>query len=114
MGLRILIGCFACFIDSYGELSAAIGMKPSYISLGPIFATSSKKVGFEPQGLAILSSWRDLIPPSIPLVTIGGISDVATVKSNRKAGSDCVAMIGAITSASNLPERMAELNDAMA
>jgi thiamine-phosphate diphosphorylase len=34
---------------SYGELSAALGVKPSYISLGPVFATSSKNVDFDPK-----------------------------------------------------------------
>eukprot|EP00980_Cylindrotheca_fusiformis_P019847 scaffold6966_cov112-Cylindrotheca_fusiformis.AAC.25 len=99
--------------DSYAELSVALGMKPSYISLGPIFATSSKKVQFDPQGLGILSRWRKLIPPSIPLVTIGGINDVAAATANRSAGSDCIAVIGAVTSAENLPERIVELNGAM-
>jgi len=98
---------------SYGELAAAIGIKPSYISLGPIFATSSKKVGFDPQGLEILSKWRDLVPPSIPFVTIGGINTIEAAKSNKAAGSDCIAVIGAVTTAENLPERIQELNDAM-
>jgi thiamine monophosphate synthase len=88
-------------------------MKPSYISLGPIFATSSKKVGFDPQGLRILSKWRDLIPPYIPLVTIGGINDVAAAKANKDAGSDCIAVIGAVTSAEKLAQRIVELNGAM-
>lgn len=99
--------------DSYGELAAAIGIKPSYISLGPIFATSSKKVGFDPQGLGILAKWRDLIPPSIPFVTIGGINTIETAKSNKQAGSDCIAVIGAVTKAENLPERIQQLNEAM-
>ncbi|KAL3940951.1 MAG: hypothetical protein SGBAC_004604 [Bacillariaceae sp.] len=98
---------------SYGELAAAIGIKPSYISLGPIFATSSKKVGFDPQGLGILSKWRDLIPPSIPFVTIGGINTIETAKSNKQAGSDCIAVIGAVTKAENLPLRIQQLNEAM-
>eukprot|EP00526_Cylindrotheca_closterium_P005887 CAMPEP_0113645278 /NCGR_PEP_ID=MMETSP0017_2-20120614/23857_1 /TAXON_ID=2856 /ORGANISM="Cylindrotheca closterium" /LENGTH=563 /DNA_ID=CAMNT_0000556987 /DNA_START=67 /DNA_END=1758 /DNA_ORIENTATION=+ /assembly_acc=CAM_ASM_000147 len=98
---------------SYGELAAAIGIKPSYISLGPIFATSSKKVGFDPQGLGILSKWRDLIPPSIPFVTIGGINTIEAAISNKQAGSDCIAVIGAVTKAENLPERIQQLNEAM-
>jgi hydroxymethylpyrimidine kinase/phosphomethylpyrimidine kinase/thiamine-phosphate diphosphorylase len=98
---------------SYGELAAALGVKPSYISMGPVFATSSKKVQFDPQGLGIVAKWRQLIPPSIPFVTIGGIGDVETAKQNRDAGADCVAVIGAVTGAEDVSARVAELNDAM-
>jgi thiamine-phosphate diphosphorylase len=98
---------------SYGELAAALGIRPTYISLGPVFATSSKKVEFEPQGLAIVTRWRKLIPPNIPFVTIGGISDVNAVQRNREAGSDCVAVIGAITGSKDIPKTVAALNDAM-
>ena len=104
---------FSFQLDSYGELAAAIGIKPSYISLGPIFATSSKKVGFDPQGLDILSRWRSLIPHSIPFVTIGGINTIEAAKMNKQAGSDCIAVIGAVTKAEDLPERIEQLNKAM-
>jgi thiamine-phosphate diphosphorylase len=98
---------------SYGELAAALGIRPTYISLGPVFATSSKKVQFEPQGLAIVARWRKLIPPNIPFVTIGGINDVNAAKRNRNAGSDCVAVIGAITGSTDIPKTVDALNDAM-
>lgn len=98
---------------SYAELAAAIGVNPSYISLGPVFATSSKKVNFDPQGLGIVSRWRKLIPPQIPLVTIGGIGDVTAAKQNRQAGSDCVAVIGAVTTAKDVTKTIAELNEVM-
>lgn len=105
---------FGISTHSYGELAAALAIKPSYISLGPIFATSSKKVNFDPQGLEILERWRKLIPQEIPFVTIGGIGDVATAKQNRQAGADCIAVIGAVTTAADVPKIVAELNDAMA
>jgi hydroxymethylpyrimidine kinase/phosphomethylpyrimidine kinase/thiamine-phosphate diphosphorylase len=98
---------------SYGELAAALGVKPSYISMGPVFATSSKKVQFDPQGLGIVAKWRQLIPPSIPFMTIGGIGDVETAKQNRNAGADCIAVIGAVTGAEDVSARVVELNDAM-
>jgi len=98
---------------SYGELAAALAVKPSYISLGPIFATSSKKVQFDPQGLEIAERWRTLIPPHIPFVTIGGIGDVEAAKLNRQAGADCIAVIGAVTKADDVAKIVAELNDAM-
>jgi thiamine-phosphate diphosphorylase len=98
---------------SYGELAAALAVKPTYISLGPIFGTTSKKVAFDPQGLEILSKWRQLLPPDMPFVTIGGIGDAATAKLVKEAGTDCAAVIGAITKADNVEVAVAELNQAM-
>jgi thiamine-phosphate diphosphorylase len=83
---------------TYSELSVALGIHPSYISLGPIFATGSKKVQFEPQGLPTLRHWRQLVPPDIPLVAIGGINDARIASDVCAAGADCIAVIGAITS----------------
>jgi len=102
---------------SFGELAAALGIQPSYISLGPIFATGSKKVQFDPQGLDLVSKWRELIPQSIPLVTIGGIGDAETAAQARKAGCECVAVIGAVTAskkATDIVDAVFELNKAMA
>ena len=82
---------------TYGELAAALGILPSYISLGPIFATGSKKVQFDPQGLCIMHQWRQLIAPDIPLIAIGGIDDADIVNKVRTAGADCIAVIGAVT-----------------
>ncbi len=98
---------------SYGELAAALAVNPSYISLGPIFATKSKSVQFDPQGLGTVAKWRNLIPPSIPFVTIGGINDENTAKQNREAGADCIAVIGAVTNADDMPAVVARLNEAM-
>ena len=109
---------FECTIDthSFGELATALGIGPSYISLGPIFATESKNVHFHPQGLALISKWRHLIPQSTRLVTIGGIGDAETAAEARKAGSECVAVIGAVTSSTNrndIAEAIFKLTKAM-
>jgi hydroxymethylpyrimidine kinase / phosphomethylpyrimidine kinase / thiamine-phosphate diphosphorylase len=82
---------------TFSELAVALDVSPSYISLGPIFATGSKKVQFEPQGLNVLHKWRELIPPDIPLVAIGGINEKEATRLVRSAGADCIAAIGAIT-----------------
>jgi hydroxymethylpyrimidine kinase/phosphomethylpyrimidine kinase/thiamine-phosphate diphosphorylase len=99
---------------SYGELAAALGIMPSYISMGPVFATSSKKVEFDPQGLESVWKWRELIPPSVPFVTIGGINDVKAARQNCQAGANCVAVISAITGSQDPAESVAELSNAMA
>jgi hydroxymethylpyrimidine kinase/phosphomethylpyrimidine kinase/thiamine-phosphate diphosphorylase len=98
---------------SYGELSAALGVKPSYISLGPVFATSSKNVGFDPQGLSTVRKWRQLISPDVPLVAIGGIGDADTATRVKEAGADCAAVIGAVTKAKETTVAVSQLNEAM-
>jgi hydroxymethylpyrimidine kinase/phosphomethylpyrimidine kinase/thiamine-phosphate diphosphorylase len=98
---------------SYGELSAALGVKPSYISLGPVFATSSKNVGFDPQGLSTVRKWRQLISPDVPLVAIGGIGDTDTATRVKEAGADCAAVIGAVTKAKETRVAVSQLNEAM-
>jgi hypothetical protein len=37
-------------------------------------------VAFNPQGLAIVAKWRQLIPLDVPLVTIDGIADAEMVR----------------------------------
>eukprot|EP00544_Gedaniella_sp_CCMP2646_P013420 CAMPEP_0202486604 /NCGR_PEP_ID=MMETSP1361-20130828/5121_1 /ASSEMBLY_ACC=CAM_ASM_000849 /TAXON_ID=210615 /ORGANISM="Staurosira complex sp., Strain CCMP2646" /LENGTH=569 /DNA_ID=CAMNT_0049115787 /DNA_START=61 /DNA_END=1770 /DNA_ORIENTATION=+ len=98
---------------SYGELAAALGVNPSYISMGPVFGTTSKEVAFDPQGLSTVHKWRQLIPPSTPFVTIGGISDSAKAKLNKESGADCVAVIGAVTQSDDVAAAVCELNNAM-
>lgn len=98
---------------SYAELSAALGVKPSYVSLGPVFGTMSKNVAFDPQGLATVNKWRDLIDPSLPLVAIGGIAGPSLAETVKNAGADCVAVIGAVTNSDDLSGAVEELLDAM-
>jgi hydroxymethylpyrimidine kinase / phosphomethylpyrimidine kinase / thiamine-phosphate diphosphorylase len=98
---------------SYAELAVALGICPSYISVGPIFATTSKTVKFDPQGLETVQQWRRLIPPDMPLVAIGGIGDVDSATRVKRAGADCVAVIGAITHAPDIAAAVVSLNEAM-
>lgn len=81
---------------SYAELAAAFGINPSYISLGPVFGTQSKNVAFDPQGLATVRKWKELIASDYPLVAIGGINDAQRSQEVKEAGADCVAVIGAV------------------
>ena len=104
---------FGVSTHSYGELAVALGVEPTYISMGPVFATSSKKVGFHPQGLETVRKWRQLINPSIPFVTIGGINSLETARANKEAGADCIAVISAITQAEDAASAVDSYNDAM-
>lgn len=98
---------------SYAELSAAFGIQPSYISLGPVFGTQSKNVAFDPQGLGTVMKWKELMDPTMPLVAIGGINDPETVSKVKEAGADCVAVISAITKAQDYENAVKQLNQAM-
>jgi thiamine-phosphate diphosphorylase len=104
---------FGISTHSYSELSAALGVNPSYISLGPVFRTSSKDVKFDPQGLQTVKQWRMLIPPEVPLVAIGGIGDERVAGVVRGAGADCVAVIGAVTQVKDVKAAVDKLNEAM-
>jgi hydroxymethylpyrimidine kinase / phosphomethylpyrimidine kinase / thiamine-phosphate diphosphorylase len=95
---------------TFGELAVALGLSPSYISLGPIFATGSKNVQIEPQGLDVLHQWRQLIPPNVPLVAIGGINDVERASRVCHAGADCIAVIGAVTGSCDIDEIAAAIS----
>lgn len=57
---------------SYLELARATAVRPSYISLGPVFETRSKKVAFSPRGAVLVKAWRALV--DVPLIAIGGIT----------------------------------------
>lgn len=111
--LRAKNMAFGVSTHSYGELAVALGVEPTYISMGPVFATSSKKVGFHPQGLETVQKWRNLINPSIPFVTIGGINSLETARANKEAGADCIAVISAITQAEDAASAVDSYNDAM-
>lgn len=111
--LRAKNMAFGVSTHSYGELAVALGVEPSYISMGPVYATSSKKVGFHPQGLDTVRTWRKLINPSIPFVTIGGINSLETARANKEAGADCIAVISAITQADDAASAVDSYNEAM-
>lgn len=57
---------------SFSELAKATAVRPSYISIGPVFETTSKKVAFSPRGAGLVKAWKAVI--DVPLITIGGIT----------------------------------------
>lgn len=108
---------------TFAELAAALAVGPSYVALGPVFATTSKRVvaaaagpaaagpavaageapsrEVEPKGLAGVAHWRALLPGDVPLVAIGGIS-LDAAPSVLGAGAQGLAVIGALTGAPDL------------
>ena len=81
----------------HDELTRAYRCKPSYIALGPIFETTSKKMVFAPQGLDRLKQWRRL-SRNYPIVAIGGIHQ-KNFHDVLLTGVDGIAMISAIVQA---------------
>ena len=91
-GLRLGIST-----HGYAELCRARQFRPSYIALGHIFATQTKKMPSKPQGLARLRRYQTLAG-DIPTVAIGGISQ-ARFADVVDTGVNGVAVVSAITPA---------------
>ncbi len=91
-GLRLGIST-----HSYSELARAYQYRPSYLALGPIYATNSKIMAFPPQGIANLKRWKHLLK-DYPLVAIGGIN-IENISDVMSTGVNGIALISAITQA---------------
>ncbi|KTD74006.1 thiamine phosphate synthase [Legionella tucsonensis] len=80
----------------YYEVARAHALNPSYIAIGPIFPTISKKMPFTAQGIASLQRWKRTL--NYPLVAIGGIN-IERMPDVVATGVQGVALISAITHA---------------
>jgi len=75
------------------QLDAALAAPVDYIAIGPVFATASKATGYEPIGLAgVSSAARACAARGVPLVAIGGIT-LGTARDVLDAGAASVAVI---------------------
>jgi thiamine-phosphate pyrophosphorylase len=70
-----------------------------YLGIGPIFATSTKAIGYEPVGCAMIRQLRARL--ELPLIAIGGIT-LDTISSVIRAGAAGVAVISAIGGAEDV------------
>ncbi len=93
---------------SYFEIATAHSLKPSYIAMGPIYATTSKVMPFDPQGLSQLKHWVELLGEKYTLTAIGGI-DEKRARDVLTTGVGSCAMISAITQADDVEATVAEL-----
>jgi thiamine-phosphate pyrophosphorylase len=91
---------------SEAQLEAARDAGADYLSLGPIFATTSKSAADPVIGCARLRAARRLT--ARPLVAIGGIT-AATAREVLAAGADAVAVIAAVVRARDVERATAEL-----
>jgi hydroxymethylpyrimidine kinase / phosphomethylpyrimidine kinase / thiamine-phosphate diphosphorylase len=94
----------------YWEVCRAWALQPSYIACGPMYATQSKDMPWQPQGTHNVSYWSALLP--LPLVAIGGIN-VERAAQARQAGAEGVAVISAITAAASPEAAIMALNAAI-
>ncbi len=89
----------------YQEVARALAIRPSYVAVGPIFATTTKVMRFAPQGLEALQRWRHSLP--YPLVAIGGIF-LDSAPEILAAGADGIAVVRDIRQARHLPSQVAK------
>lgn len=73
------------------EIDRILPCAPSYVALGPVLATQSKALAYEPVGLKRFRQWVQSIP--YPVVAIGGIQKTH-ISDVVKAGANGIAMIG--------------------
>ncbi|MBI2786119.1 MAG: thiamine phosphate synthase [Legionella longbeachae] len=86
----------------YYEVSRAHAICPSYIAIGPVYPTSSKKMPFVAQGIERLYRWQRTL--NYPLVAIGGIN-FERMSAVLASGVQGVALISALTKAED-PQRV--------
>lgn len=82
----------------YAELRRAQSLHPSYIALGHVFATATKVMPSQPQGLERLARYRAVVGGDVPTVAIGGIKH-QHLPAVAACGVDAVAVVTAITEA---------------
>lgn len=76
------------------QVRAALGDEVSYLAIGPVFATSTKRTGYDAVGLAMVRHAAGLAGArGLPVVAIGGIT-LETARSVVEAGAAAVAVIG--------------------
>ncbi|SEK54311.1 thiamine-phosphate diphosphorylase [Colwellia chukchiensis] len=92
-GLRLGISSHGCY-----ELLLAKQLQPSYLAIGAIFATKTKDMTGQIQGLANLKQLLALAE-SVPVVAIGGINTEQRLQQVWQTGVNSIALVSAITKA---------------
>jgi len=76
---------------SLWELARAAALAPRYIACGPVWATLTKEMPWQPQGLDNLAWWCRMAPA--PVVAIGGIMSPHQVQDAARCGADGVCIV---------------------
>jgi thiamine-phosphate pyrophosphorylase len=110
---RQLVGnekCVGVSTHNVKQFERALLTSADYIAIGPIFPTGSKANPDPVVGLETIRRVRALTGK--PIVAIGGITLEAAAQV-RRAGADCVAVIGDILRAESPAQRAGEYLDAL-
>ncbi|MBE1277076.1 thiamine phosphate synthase [Enterovibrio baiacu] len=83
------------------ELQLALSLNPSYLAIGHIFPTPTKKMPTPPQGIEQLKSHLLTVGGKVPTVAIGGI-DLSVASEVWQSGVDAIAVVRAVTQAEDL------------
>jgi len=76
------------------EIKIALDIEPSYVAIGPIYETTSKKMVYNPVGIEDLKAWAREV--DYPIVAIGGIN-LDTIQSVIDTNSvSGISMIGGV------------------
>jgi thiamine-phosphate pyrophosphorylase len=96
------------------QLEAAARLPVDYVAFGPVFATRTKENPDPSVGLELLARARASLPPTLPLVAIGGITH-SNARAALDAGADSVAVVSALVSEpAEIARRTREFLDALA
>ncbi len=105
---------------SLWEVARALRIRPSYLACGPVHATTTKVMPWLPLGEHNVACWADWAhsaagqgDPAIPLVAIGGLN-VPRAHAAAAAGADSIAVVSAITGASDAAQAIHDLQQAIA
>ena len=79
---------------SLAQAEVAAKENPTYVAVGPIFPTLSKRDPDPTIGVGGVRNIRRVLGEAMPMVAIGGI-DVSTVQEVRDGGADGVSVISA-------------------
>lgn len=80
------------------ELCKALTLQPSYIAIGHVFPTKTKKMPSQPQGIEKMGLQARMLKGVVPTVAIGGIK-LQHTKEILDQGIDTIAVVTAITEA---------------
>ena len=85
------------------EIDIALGFKPSYLAIGPIYEPISKALTYPPVGIEKLKAWAHSVP--YPIVAIGGITEEnITDVVAAKAASGIAMISGVLDGEGNISE----------
>lgn len=100
--------CLGLSTHDDSELLKVKALNPSYLALGHIFPTPTKEMPSQPQGLINLAKNQRLAGDT-PTVAIGGI-DLSVAKDVWQTGVDSIAVVRAITQASDVAVAIERFN----